>query len=149
MTLLATLHVANFIFSARRLTNLLALRIHHLTAGRALRVTKTFVDKSYEKVEASSEFEDLNDLLLEPNFKIKRTNKVKKMTGEKSKDERVISSPEDAFRTDVFNCIVAKTNQTMENRFAKHLDLAVFDPTRFDQVRARLPEMSLDRNFVH
>ncbi|KAG8273357.1 hypothetical protein J6590_108302 [Homalodisca vitripennis] len=118
--------------------------------NETLEAAHTFVRKFNEKIEASSEFEDLKDLMMETTFKKSRSRKVKKMAGEKCSDESVASSPEDtSFRITVYNCVVDTIIQTMETRFAKHkllyLDLAVFDPRRFEEMNEKLPENALEK----
>lgn len=114
-----------------------------------LAAAKTFVSKFTEKIEASSERDTLKDMPIETDFETKRLKKVKKMAGEECDDEQIRSSPEDSFRVNVFNCIVDTVTQTMENRFVKqkclYLDLALFDPKRFTEIKHKLPANALDK----
>ncbi|XP_054259308.1 uncharacterized protein LOC128984050 [Macrosteles quadrilineatus] len=114
-----------------------------------VKAANNFVAKMNENLEErEKEDESLSNIYIETSLKETRRRKLKKLPGEEANDEIVGSSPEDKFRIEIFIRIVDTLIHTMENRFLVHkqlyLDLAWFDPKRFD-AKEKIPPNALDK----
>lgn len=98
--------------------------------------TKKFIDFINEKPSIAEK-----DILIEENFPILRTRKVKKMSGEDTSDEVAKiteQGPYKAFEIQTYKPIINQVTQSLKSRFENHKSIYdsfyFFDPRNFEQL---------------
>jgi len=105
--------------------------------------SQNFVEWANQNLELNE-----SDIIIDDKLPEKRRRRVKKMFDYEADDDTVNFTPEQSFKFDVYNVVIDKIVNCMEDGFKEHgllcADFSCLDPKNFDEITKNLPKAALE-----